>query len=282
MNRASLEPAPSLASTRFERDTAVRRIGPGVYEVSIDRGWWISRGPNGGYVAALVLRALTAQVGDPERAVRSLSVHFPSAPAEGCARIETRTERSGRSLTTVSATLVQEGRTCALALAAFSRPRAAPELQAAELPRVSPPEACPAPEPAAIPIPLRERYESRVALAPALPGEAPIARAGGWIRLCEPQPADACVIAALCDAWPPTLMGHAWPEGYRAPLGFPTVDLTVHFRCALPLPHHDPAAYHLVQFSTQLVRDGFVDEEGEIWTPDGQLIAQSRQLGVLL
>ena len=44
--------------TRFERDTAVARAGDGVYDVRIDGGWWIVVGPNGGYLAALVLRAL--------------------------------------------------------------------------------------------------------------------------------------------------------------------------------------------------------------------------------
>ena len=41
--------------TRFDRDTAVRAVdpsvaGPGVHEGRIDRGWWVVRGPNGGYV----------------------------------------------------------------------------------------------------------------------------------------------------------------------------------------------------------------------------------------
>jgi len=32
----------------------------------MSKDWWILRGPNGGYVAAVLLRALTEAVGDPE------------------------------------------------------------------------------------------------------------------------------------------------------------------------------------------------------------------------
>jgi hypothetical protein len=38
----------------------------------------------------------------------------------------------------------------------------------------------------------------------------------------------------------------------------------------------------LGRFRNRLVRDGFFDEEGELWAPDGTLVAQSRQLGLLL
>ena len=56
----------------------------------------------------------------------------------------------------------------------------------------------------------------------------------------------------------------------------PTIDLTVHFRA--PLPYTGPL---VARFTTRLARDGFFEEDGELWTPDGTLIAQSRQLALL-
>jgi len=98
---------PDHADTRFDRDTRVVRIQDGEFEARIDPGWWILSGPNGGYVAAIVLRAMEAAVGDAERAPRSLTIHFTAPPAQGPARIETRIERTGRSLTTVTARMWQ-------------------------------------------------------------------------------------------------------------------------------------------------------------------------------
>jgi acyl-CoA thioesterase len=58
----------------------------------------------------------------------------------------------------------------------------------------------------------------------------------------------------------------------------PTIDLTVHFRSPLPLPD----SLLLGRFTSTLVRDGFFEEDGQLWAPDGSLVAQSRQLGLLL
>jgi acyl-CoA thioesterase len=266
--------------TRFDRDTGVTRLDATTFEARMSRDWWISRGPNGGYVAATVLRALAAAADDPERAARSFTVHFTAPPSEGPVRIATALERTGRSMTTVTARLIQDDRLCAFAIAAFSRSRIAPEFQDARMPEVVPPERA-----ESIPTdgrPMRERYESRTALPELSQAEAPRARTGGWIRLREPQPADAFVVAALADAWPPAARQSSWPEGESPPKGYPTVDLTVHFRAALPPPGLSPEAFLLAQFRTRFARDGFLEEDGEIWTPDGTLLAHSRQLGVLL
>ena len=44
--------------TEFERSTAVRRVGPGRFAAEIDPGWGIPVGPNGGYVAAIMVLSL--------------------------------------------------------------------------------------------------------------------------------------------------------------------------------------------------------------------------------
>jgi acyl-CoA thioesterase len=267
--------------TRFDRDTAVRPLGGGAYAARVDRGWWVVRGPNGGYVAALLVRALEHAASDPERTLRSLTVHYLRPPAEGEARIETVIERAGRTVTTTSARLLQGGKLLALSLAAFARASESAELHHALPPEVAPPEACPARGDSSE-IPIHQQFEQRFAIGP-LPMNGPRsreARTGGWLRLVEPRPLDASLLVAYADAWPPALF--TTDEIPRALGGVPTVDLTVHIRAPLPVPGVGPADPVLVSFRTREVSQGLLEEDGEIWSRDGRLLAHSRQLAVLL
>lgn len=265
--------------TRFDRDTAVRALGDGRYEARIDPGWFVVRGPNGGYIAALLLRALAQRVDDPARAPRSLTVHYIAPPVEGAARIETTVERRGRSLTTVSAKLLQGERLLALALSAFSLPREAVSYREASPPEAPPPERC-TPLPRRIPI--HQRFDQRWAIgAPPFSG-GDSALAGGWIRLADAEgtrPLDAPLAAAFCDAWPPSVFGRLTEP--RAS-GIPTIDLTIHFRTALPPADVRPGDFALCVFRSRYARDGFLEEDGEIWSASGELLAHSRQLALLL
>jgi acyl-CoA thioesterase len=268
------------APTRFDRDTAVAPVvgEPGVYAARIDPGWRVIRGPNGGYLAAILLRALAAAVADPARAPRSLTVHYTRPPAEAPVRIETRVERAGRSLTTLSARLLQAGEPCALALAAFSAPRPGFELADAVPPEVPPPEACQPIPPGRMPIALRERFDQRWAIGAQPFTGGSEAMSGGWIRLAEPRRIDALALAAFADSFPPAIFSSAGPEAELGPV--PTIDLTIHFRSELPLPGARPDDFALCVFRTGTARDGFCEEDGEIWSARGELLAHSRQLAL--
>lgn len=264
-----------MSETRFDRDTALGPLGDGVYQGRIDTGWWVVRGPNGGYVAAIVLKALAAEV-EPDRAPRSLTVHYTAPPVEGPVRVETRVERIGRSMTSVSGRMLQGDRVLALALGAFSKPRAGPSFDQAPMPEAPPPEAC---QPFGGGIPIHDRYEYRWAIGkPPLSG-AEHAVVGGWIRSAERRIVDAPLMAAFTDAWPPACFALADTPAGMGPV--PTVDLTIHFRRDLPVAGAAPGDFHLAVFRSRFAEQGFVEEDGEVWSRDGQLLAQSRQLAVV-
>lgn len=265
--------------SRFEIDTDVQPLGEGRYQARIDDGWWVQAGPNGGYVGAILLRALEREVADPERVCRSFTVHYLARPEVGPADVEVGVERSGRSMTSASARLSQGGRPLAIAVAALSRPRPGPEFQDLVMPDVAPPEECSGgPFSGAVPagaVPtLAQRFDYRHAIGPAPFSGADEALTGGWIRLSEPRPVDPALLVAYVDAWMPALFGRL-----RGPWGITTVDLTVHVRSLPPQPYDD---WCLVRFRSTVSAAGFCEEDGEVWTRDGQLLAHSRQLAALI
>lgn len=212
-------------------------------------------------------------------------MHFLRAPEAGPVELSATLERRGRSLSTVSGRLSQAGRLIAIGLGAYSTPWEGPLLDAPAMPAVEPadPELRPPPGddsagpagdfPRSDPPPFTERLSMQHRFGPAPFSRAERGEVGGWLGLRERRPLDAPAIAVLADAWFPA----PWPRLAKlAPA--PTIDLTVHFRAPLPLAD----SMLLGRFTSRLVRDGFFDEDGELWTPDGKLVAQSRQLGLLL
>jgi acyl-CoA thioesterase len=260
----------------FDDDTALTRAADGAWEGEIADGWQTPRGPLGGYVMAIVLRAMAEAVADPARHARSVTMHFLRVPELGPVMVRAQVERAGRSLSSTSARLEQRGRLLGLALASYSRAWEGPRFDEAPMPEVKPPGGR---EPIESSAPGRPgpQFTGRLAMQPRF-GDAPFSgsvhgEVGGWLGLIEERGLDALAIAVLADAWFPA----AWPRLTKlAPA--PTIDLTIHFRAPLPLPD----SLLLGRFRNRVVRDGFFDEDGELWTPEGTLVAQSRQLGLLL
>lgn len=264
-------------ATRFEEDTRLTRVGDGVYAGRASERWLVARGVNGGYVAAVILRAAQLTLADTSRHPRSLTLHFVAPLEPGPYTIEVRIERAGRSLTTLSLRLMQGGRLCVLALSALAAPRQSMLLTSASMPDVPPPEQCPRfGENEQDAFSFRGNYEYRLAVGDAPFSGASEARTGGWLRLAEPQRADAPVVGALTDAWLPSVFPRL-----PGPAAVPTVDLTIHLRADLPLPDAQAEDYYLAVFASRLGRDGFFEEDGEIWSRAGVLLAQSRQLALM-
>ena len=235
------------------------------------------RGPLGGYVMAIVVRAMELAVDDPERTARSATMHFLRVPELGPVTVA-HDGRARRALADLGERAARAGRQAARdrdrrmveAVAGGDARRARDAGRRAGL------------RPAARSRPTflatSRRHFSRSSRCSTASGIPPFTgsgsgEVGGWLGLLEPRPIDAPAIAVLADAWFPA----PWPRlAELAPA--PTIDLTVHFR--VPLPIADGLL--LGRFRNRLVRDGFFDEDGELWAEDGTLVAQSRQLGLLI
>ena len=126
------------------------------------------------------------------------------------------------------------------------------------------------------PLPFLDYWDHRFTRGGVVNADGP-AETEGWIRLAAPEPIDGPVVAAMTDAFPPAVFTRL-----GAPNPVPTVDLTIHFRVGLPMSGLEPDDFVLGHFRTRTVADGFLEEDGELWTAAGGLIAQSRQLAITL
>jgi acyl-CoA thioesterase len=265
--------------TTFDDDTALHPLGDGRFEGRISPDWSIVRGANGGHVAAILLRGIRDAVDDGAREPRSLTVHFARVPGNDRFEIETTVERTGRTTSNVSARFVQNGKLIALAIAVLSTGQRGPEFSDLAMPEV--------PRPADIePVtdrddfPFGRRFDFRRALGPDVGETSDSAEIGVWMRLREHQAVDHVVATQLMDAFAPAVFAKLGTGGGGA--GVPTVEMTFHFRESLPLAGEELGAWYLGVYRTLLSRGGFIEEDGWLWSEHGVLVAQSRQLALLV
>jgi acyl-CoA thioesterase len=254
------------------RDTALERVGEDRWRGTVSEDWWILRGPFGGYISAFLVRAMMEAVGDPSRPPRSFTVHFVDAPQAGEIDVIVTPERVGRSTTALSLRMEQAGRPVALALASCAVWREG-EPEWADL---RPPDA-PGPD-ASRPIKrveeaprFHERFDIRWVDGGHLGRPSETARNLAWLRLPD-QPLDHLAVTAMSDGWLPAAFSKL-----GRPAIVPTFDLTIHFRRPLPVD----GEWLLADYRSSFAAGGAWEEDGELWAPDGTLVAQSRQLAMI-
>ncbi|MGW4913709.1 thioesterase family protein [Streptomyces sp. NPDC004270] len=285
---------PEAASTRavigdseFDRDTAVTRRAPGVYGIDLSAGWTIINAVNGGYLLAVLGRALADTLPHPDPF--TISAHYLTASQPGPAVIRTDTVRTGRTLSTGQASLFQyddDGNEVERirVLASYGDLADLPDdvRTTATPPAIPPMEQCFGPETASdirlpsggpAPVDGSSAITDRLMLKldPATLGWALGAPSGkgemrSWFGLADGRDADPLALLLAVDALPPT----AFEIGLKG--WVPTVELTVHVR-------HRPAPGPLrVSVTTRNLAGGFLEEDAEVWDSTDRLVAQSRQL----
>ena len=266
---------------RFSEAMEMEEREVGRLVAHFDRSWWVVNGPNGGVIAALMVRAAQHCLrGD--RCVRTITTHFVSAPKEGPVSIEVTVERQGKIAGFASLRMVQEDRLIATSLVAVAAVDQVPhQWEQRNFPKLPSLENCWLMQTTPPLVPLHSRWDRRWGLGvPGVPDTSTIAggyEAGGWIRLSEPELYDEALLAAMSDAWVPAIMAHT-----DLAVHAPTLELTVQFRTDPRELDMSSDTYCAAVFRQLSGREGFIDETGEIWSPDGQLLALSRQLAVLL
>ncbi len=267
---------------------------PGVYERLTDTTFEGFRSLFGGYGLALALAAMDAEVArtsttsgvataalapadgvTPARTARSLTMHFLRPFTPGGFRADVTSDRVGRTVTTLTARLSCNGTLCGLAIATYATDRPSPEFSDAVMPAVAPVGADEDPAGVLLRVPAHDHFHfwPRHATVASDGGRA---FTGGWILPRTPEPVTAGLVCAYGDIWVPVVH-----HRITTPAVSMTSDFTAHFRLPLPSSQVDATAPVLVSMSTRAAVNGFVDEDTEIWTADGLLLASTRQLRVL-
>ncbi|MGC4983090.1 thioesterase family protein [Streptomyces sp. NBC_00659] len=268
----------TIGDSEFDRDTAVTPRGAGVYDVDLSAGWTIINAVNGGYLLAVLGRALADAL--PHSDPFTVSAHYLTASQPGPAVIRTDVVRTGRTLSTGQASLFQyddEGREIERirVLASYGDLDSLPDdVRTTALPPAIPPmDQCFGPQDAPAPIPGSSAITDRLFLKldPATLGWALGAPSGkgemrAWFGLADGRDADPLSLLLAVDALPPT----AFEIGLSG--WVPTVELTAHVR-SRPAP--GPLR---VSITTRNLAGGFLEEDAEVWDSEDRLVAQSRQL----
>jgi hypothetical protein len=253
---------------------ALDRTGAGEYERTTDRTWWGHDAQFGGYVEALALEAMRAELDDPEMAPASMSVHFFRPFVDGPFRAEVTLERRGRTMANLHARLYSNGKLAGQAIGAFAVRRARAEHRAlqppAELSRPVEPDEDDAPSQLKIPTHAHFRFFPRVGDFVMGGGGTEV---GGWVVPRFDTPIDASLVAMLQDLWLPAIYHH-----WETPAIAVSVDITTQFRAALPPEGERAADGVFVLLRTAGSLGGMVDEDCEIWSRSGELLSQGRQL----
>lgn len=258
-------------------DASAVHGGDGRWQGTIPDGWHIRGITNGGFIMAMATRAMEAECDGRE--LISATGNFVNPATSGPVEIMVEPVKSGRSLSTMTATVSREGKSLVCITGVYAHPerhRPDDDLVLGEPPELPSPDDCIRATPAEdreFPPPLTGNIELRVHPDDAgaleeLPGDRPLIR--GWFRLLDDEPIDGHSVVLATDCFPPAIFNSPYPTGWT-----PTIELAIQVR----EPH--PSGWLACRFETRFVTGGMLEEDGQLWDEKGRLVALSRQLALV-
>jgi acyl-coenzyme A thioesterase PaaI-like protein len=269
----------------FDEDSRVVAAGPGgAFTADLTGRWNGTAGAvNGGYMLATCTRALALAMPFPDPVV--VSGFFLRPGTAGPAKVRASVIRSGRTMAFGEAALLQDGKDVVRATAAFARlggtaqdgpGRDGPGLDGPVFLDGTPPALPPPGECVGVPVgsfglaSIAEQIEFRSAELPGWFTGHPSGRPASefWMRFADGREADLLSLPLLVDSTAPSML--------ELGAGSTTIQLTVHLRA------HPAPGWLACRATTRFVSNGYHEEDFEVWDSAGTLVAQSRQLALIL
>ena len=260
---------------QFDQDTDVQQLEENLWSGHLSPAWNIGDNPNGGYLLSVALQALKQRLPHPDPV--SVTTHYlrPGTSDEAC-KIEIDVLRQGKTLSTARATLSQQGKTRLEIIAVFgdlSESVGIDQEISMPAPQITVPADCVVRDGSiqGITLPIATRLDTRLDPKDAEPGGSDKAELNGWNCFQDGREPDAISLPLFCDTFPPS------PFSLLGVVGWvPTIELTVHVR-RKPAPGWLQARFHCEDLSL-----GRMIETGQIWDSEGKLVAQCRQIGLVM
>jgi acyl-CoA thioesterase II len=268
---------------RLDDDTAVAPVGDGRYEAVLTEDWNIW-GPNGGYLAAVALRAAGAHSSLDRPRPASLQCHFLGVAAFAPVQLDVTVLRGARRAEALRVSMSQEGQPVLEALVwTVGEGLDGMDHVGASMPDVPVWSECPPLADMLPPDYKRHRFADNVEerwLEPFVPFDVRPASEPEflvWVRL-RPEPAfddpfvDGGRLAVLVDTfqWPAAARGH---DGATLDYVAPSLDLTCQFHRPAPA-----SEWLLVEARSPLAADGLVAGTSRVWDEAGRLVASGSQM----
>ena len=299
------------------------RTSPGNHTGLVSDQYQVGKVPSGGYVTALALHCVTTELiqasQEPPSSTSNLSrppngnhtdvltsnVHFMASTLPGTFTCQVEILKSGKTTSTVQASVHQQGKetmrvlaTCGnLTTAAAHGPNLSQLCQGSRPPALPPIESCVRVDagdntPASVrsrvhlvvPPHSAAQYKGSRATrgdgsfdeATLLEREQAVKNKGatseycGYMYFSDGTLPQLCTAPIFLDAGVPPVLG-VYVTGW-----VPSINWTVQFFC-----HPTATAPLRFRFKTSRVTGGFLEEDGELWDANGNLVAVSRQLAMV-
>lgn len=256
----------------FDRDILFEELSSGIFSGTVAENWSINGNPNGGYLVAIAAAGLLKSSAKKHTPI--LTANFISRCSPHKADLSTWEITTSRQFCRMEARLIQDAQEKMRMLATFADEPGECLVKRYESPppEMAPPDAC-----IRIPVfPKFTLYENvDVRLDPSCAGWmenrlSPVSENKGWFSFLAPREYDICAIALAADAFPPAVLAS---QGMMA--WVPTLEFSINIR-SIP-----QTRWLKCRFRTRFISCGLLEEDGEIWDENDELVAVSRQIAQL-
>ena len=257
----------------FDQDILLTKKKPDLFKTKISQNWSINGNPNGGYLLAIIANVM--QQKSNGNSVVICTATYLSKTIPGPADLTFANIGRSKNFDRWEAKLIQNGEEKIRAIGTFSD---APNDRTDDLAKKRYEKSAPvlAPKENCMQIPPMGEYtvyeNMNVRLDPGCAGWftgslIDISEHKGWVRFQNDRPFDALGLLLAADAFPPPVFTS---QGMIA--WVPTIEFSVNIR-------NIPKTQWLkCIFRTHFINNGILEEDGEIWDENNELVAISRQI----